>query len=184
LVERTVEPCLDPDDTDGDLDAMTNVDLRRHIDELKASRDRRPAVVARLFKAIGVLKHREGLSRPPRLLRSDPVAVAPVPTPPRDARTRGRVRFATVLGRVDREAGPKQIEDLARRLAEDLADERSFSTFRRIAEWVRSGEVRPKVVARAYALAKRPGVNRPAALFTWYVFDRSPQAARARAARR
>jgi hypothetical protein len=183
VVDPAIVPCLDPEDPDAYLDAMSHEQLRRHVDELKASPDRRPAVVERLFKAIGVLKHREGLSRP-RRVRSDPASVTPPEARPQDAGGPRRLRFGTVLGRVDKTAGAKQVEDLVQRLAEDLSDARSTSMFRRIAGWVRSGEVKSKVVSRAYALAKRPGVNRPAAVFTCYVFDRSPRVARARAARR
>ena len=171
---QAVVPCLGPNDPNAYLDAMSYEQLRRHIDELEASPDRRPARIEKLFKAIGVLKRREGLSRP-RRVRSDPASVTPPAARPQDVAGPRRLRFGTVLGRVDKTAGAKQVEDLAQRLAEDLSDARSTSMFRRIAGWVRSGEVKSKVVSRAYAPAKRPGVNRPAAVFTWYVFDRSPR---------
>jgi hypothetical protein len=181
--DAVIEPCLDPEDPDACLDAMSNEDLRQHVDELKVSRDRRHATVEKLFKAVMVLKHRESLSGP-RKTRSDLASVTPPAAKSQHAAAPGRLQFGTVLGRVDKTAGPKLIEDLAQRLAEDLNDPRSIHMFRRIAECVRSGKVKPKVVSRAYALAKRPGVDRPAAVFTWYVFGRSPRIGRARRATR
>ena len=183
VADRAIVPCLEPGDPDADLEGLSNEDLRRHIDELGGAPDRRSYAVIRRFKAICVLKHREGLAMPPRT-RPDPASVTPPGAKAQDATGRGRLRFGTVLGRVGKTAGPQQVEDLAQRLAEDLGDARSIRMFRRVAGWVRSGDVRPKVVSRAYALARRPGVERPAAVFTWYVFDRSPRVARARAARR
>ena len=44
---RALVPCLDADDPDADLDRLSNQDLRRHVDELKTSRDRRHDVVLR-----------------------------------------------------------------------------------------------------------------------------------------
>ena len=42
VADQVVERCLDPDDPDAYLDAMSNEQLRRHVDELKVSSDSAP----------------------------------------------------------------------------------------------------------------------------------------------
>jgi hypothetical protein len=182
-VVKDPEACPVLEDPDADLDAMSDEDLRQVIFELKASRDQRSDRVFRRLKAILLLRGR-GARATSRKVRSDQGSTLAATTTRRAARRPRRPRFVTVLDRVNREGGPKPVDDLARRLADDLHDQESIRTFRRIAEGVRAGELSPQIVEEAYKAARKPGVDRPGALFTWYVLDRSHGLARARVVRR
>ncbi len=177
---RAVVPCLDADDLDADLEAMTNEDLRRHVDELKTSPDRRHDVVLRLLKGIAVLDHR-GLLRPRGARR------APVDVPafrPERSRASARRRLAALLRRVHEGGSLAAAESLAEFLAVDLVDSGMIPKFRMIARGVRERLVDPRTVRAAYKAAKKPGVNNSGALLWWFVAGRSPGLARVHAMRR
>ena len=173
-------PCLDRGDPDADLDALSDADLRGHVDELKAARDRRDVIV-RLLKAIGVLEHR-GLLATPRGTRwraggrSRSEAVASAPS--------ARRRLLVLLRRISPGSPPAHAEALAEFLAEDLVDSGSIRQFRAIASGIHDGLVNPRTVRAAYKAAKKPGVRKPGSLLWWYVAGRSPGLARAHAVRR
>ena len=167
---RAVVPCLDADDPDADLDAMTNAELRRHVDELKTSRDRRHDVVVRMLKGIAVLDHR-GLLRP----RGARCAAVDVPAArPERSRASARRRLVALLQRVHEDGSLAAAEGLAVFLASDLVDSGLIPRFRTIARGVREGLVDPRTVRAGYKACKRPGVNNPGALLWWYVAGRSP----------
>jgi hypothetical protein len=168
------------DDPDADLKMLPDEDLRREIDALKASKERPAATTVRLLRAIGILVDR-GLARPRGARRS--LADVPAARPDR-SRAVARRRFLALVRRVTPESSPACAEALAEFLAIDFVDSRSIGKFRTIARGLREGIVDPRTVRAAYKAARKPGVERPGALFTWYVLDRSPGLARARAAAR
>ena len=172
--------CLDPGDPDADLDSLSDADLRRHVDELKAALDRRD-VIMRLLKAIGVLEHR-GLLATPRGARCA-LADVPVARPWRSAAS-ARRRLLVLLRRISPTSSPAHAEALAEFLAEDLVDSGSIGRFRTIAGGIRDGLVDPRTVHAAYKAAKKPGVRKPGSLLWSYVAGRSPGLARAHAVRR
>jgi len=173
-------PCLDPGDPDAYLDALSDADLRRHVDELKAAPDRRDVIV-RLLKAIGVLEHR-GLLATPRGARCA-LAEVPAARPWRSAAS-ARRRLLVLLRRISSGSSPAHAEALAEFLAEDLVDSGSIGRFRTIAGGIRDGLVDPRTVRAAYKAAKKPGVRKPGSLLWSYVAARSPGLARAPAVRR
>jgi hypothetical protein len=178
-VGRVLEPCLDPSDPDADLDGLSNQELREHVQKLKASTDRRPAVIVRLFKGLGVLEHRGLLAS-----RTLPAAVEVPTTRPWRSAASARRRFLVLLRRVGSAGSPAHAEALAEFLAMDFVASDFVSNFRTIARGIGDGLVDPLTVRAAYRAAKKPGVQKPAALFVSFVVSRSPGFARARAGRR
>ena len=101
--DQAVGPFLDRDDSDSDLDVLSNEDLRREVDNLKACPDRKTDDVMRLFKGIRVLEHR-GLLTTPRWARC---ALVDVPaTRPWRSRASARRRFLALLRRVSPTSSP------------------------------------------------------------------------------
>lgn len=168
--DRVLRPCLDTEDPDADLDQMSNDELRRHVDELKAGRDRRHDVVIRMLKGIGILDGR-GLI-PGRSARCDLVE-APAARPER-SRASARRRFLALVRRVHRSSSPGPAEALAEFLAIDFVHSEWIPKFRVIARAIREGMVDPPTVRAAYKAAKKPGVNRPSAMFVSCVVRHSP----------
>jgi hypothetical protein len=173
-------PCLDPGDPDAYLDALSDADLRWHVDELKAASDIRD-VIGRLLMAIGVLEHR-GLLATPRGARCA-LADVPAARPWRSAAS-ARRRLLVLLRRIGPGSSPAHAEALAEFLAEDLVDSGSIGRFRTIAGGIREGLVAPGTVRAAYKAAKKPGARKPGSLLWSYVVGRSPGLARAHAMRR
>ena len=160
------------------LDAMSDEQLRQYVDELKASSDRRPAVIERLFKAIGVMKNREEQTGPWRR-RSDPgPATSTAAMQPTSSREIHRPRFVTVLARVQRTADPDSVEDLACRLARDFGDARSIKTFRTIGNGIRTGRVDPQELSGGLQCRQETG-RRQAGGVVYVVRDRAIAWARA-----
>jgi hypothetical protein len=179
---------MSSDDINADLDSMTEAELRQAIDAMKASRRRPNTNLVRWLKALGLLHERQGVPVLPEL-RPVPTSAPPAVAKRRRAmsersRASARRRFLALLKRINLDAGPKPAEALAEFLAIDFVDSGSIGKFRTIARGIREGRVNPRTVRAAYKAAKKPGVERPGALFTWYVLDRSPGLARAQAARR
>ena len=173
-VDQVVRPGLDPDDPDADLEAMTDEQLRRHIDELRASADRRSGAVLRRLKAAVLLRERDGAAQP-RWVRA---AFAASPSKGKDLDGPRRPQFRTMLAKVTApDAGPLAVEKFAEWLAVEFWDVSAMTGVAQIARGLRDGVVRREVVAQAYRRAKRPGIRMPSAFFRRYVWDRSPWAA-------
>ena len=174
--DQVVRPAVDPDDPEANLEAMTLEQLRQEVAKLKASPDRRVPLVLRRATAVFLLRERESADAPSN---ADP---EPVPVPAPAAKPQGpsespRLKLETLVRRVKETAGPKAIDDLVERLAEDYHDRKkpSLLTYRGFAEGIRLGLIKPKTVVDAHRDSRKPGVDYPARLFVRIVLDASPE---------
>jgi hypothetical protein len=102
-----------------------------------------------------------------------PRPVAPTSPPPKPDQP-PRQRVDTLVDRLRRVAGPAPVEELAQRLAEELADAGSIAWYRQTCGRVQRGELQPAVVWQAYRQARSPTARSPGAVFTTFVLDHGP----------
>jgi hypothetical protein len=185
MLPDEIESVRDPADPNADLEGMTDAELRQAIDVMRASIRMPSGNPLRLLRAVVLLRERQGVVMPsdsrPVQMPSLPAVVKRRRARPERSRASARRRFTTLVRRVPGAEGPGPAEALAEFLAIDFVDSNLISKFRSIARGLREGLVDERTVRAAYKAAKSHGVDRPAALFVWYVFRRSPELARARA---
>jgi hypothetical protein len=151
---------------DTELVGLTADQLRRRIADLAAAAESpnpRVRIDARLGRAAAraTLEALETAGEPvptPKVEAITPkplVATAPAPRP----------SILTLAWQLRRTAGPGPVEALARRLSEDLKDPHSVPFYRRIAERVRLGQIKPESIASAHKQARSPTARCPAAIF-------------------
>ncbi len=180
--DQAVVPCLEPGDPDAYLNGLSNEELRRCIDDLGASSDRRAGAVLRRLKAIVLLRQRGGLACP-RWARL--TAVAPSPVKSRDGIGPRKLRCRTVIDNVIKAKGALAAERFAEWLAEDLYDASSIGDFREIARALRIGVLTRELVSKAYRVSRRPGIRNRSACFRKFLWQHWPGAvAQARVRRR
>jgi hypothetical protein len=181
--DQLVEPGPHADAEAVLLLALSDAELDARIASLEACPDRRDEHRRRLWAA-RVHRGERRNAASPRGARSDQAVLVPPVVKSEGAAGPRRLRFRTVLGRVHKGCGPAAVSALVQRLVEDMAAPGSAGAFRRIACGLRDGLLGSDVVARAYVLAKRPGIRRPGAFLKQYIWERSPWSAQPCARRR
>ena len=173
--------CGDPviDGISRELNALDNDALGRLIDELSRSRrqgDSFKLALARTLRnerlaATGIAALTPTAApgsmgpSPARPPESPPLGSPPPKTPP----PAPRPSILTLAKRCVDTAGNQALDELADRIAQDLANPDWRAFYRKQAQRVRDGEISPEKIAKAYRQAKCDGVRSPGSVFTCVV---------------
>jgi hypothetical protein len=164
VATNSVPPIAQAEDPNADVKSMTDEQLLRELDKLKASPDRRSPRTLRIAAMSGCLNERQNPT--PVVARPQPQASSP-PTRP---------KFPAVLDVITPTASPETVDAAGLSLGEYFREPQPCRRkhWRKFIEAFRLGIIKRAVMMEAIRVARGDGADRPAAVFTAHIDDHTP----------